>query len=359
MASAEELDPEDKEAQIRAELKKGSWFDKEKHPSIRKRARNLEFEYIDSGGSWTYQDWRNHQSWSRYFKDFYRPKHMLSSVFQELPLIVLVVLVTVFAALYYDLYQTKAPGRLVLVSTGYFQPYFYLVIPLSLLLVFKTQVSYSRWWEARISFGDQQISLRNAARLVVAWIWPQDKKLGEDIVRLLAVLAPASGVLFRHEVAPLEANKDLLSDREMRYVLGCDQPPVAVGAMISRLLVTAPIETFERVIIEEHLAQFMSTLSVLGRLSSQPLYLTYTRNAIRNLLMFLLGLPFALYEYMGWATMPAVLVTTLLCATIENTATQIENPLLVLPVTTLTTNTRQHVEATLASRVALEDLENI
>ena len=281
---------------------------------------------------------------------------MLSSIFQELPLIALVVLVTVFAALYYDLYQTKAPGRLVLVSTGYFQPYFYLVIPLSLLLVFKTQVSYSRWWEARINFGVQQISLRNAARLVVAWIWPKDQRLGEDIVRLIAVLSPSSGAWFRHEVAPLEANKDLLSDRELEYVLGCDQPPVAVGAMISKRLVTAPIETFERVIIEEHLGQFMATLSVLARLSSQPLYLTYTRNAVRNLLLFLLGLPFALYAYMGWATMPAVLVTTILCATIENTATQIENPLLVLPVTTLTTNTRHHVEAVLASRVALENL---
>ena len=46
-------------------VKKGSWFDKDEHPSIRKRAAKLEFEYIDSGGSWTYQDWRNHQSWSR------------------------------------------------------------------------------------------------------------------------------------------------------------------------------------------------------------------------------------------------------------------------------------------------------
>ena len=69
---------EDTEAQNDAYLKnsrvdggagdvlKGSWFDKSKHPSIRKRASKLEFEYEDSGGSWTYADWRNHQSWSRY-----------------------------------------------------------------------------------------------------------------------------------------------------------------------------------------------------------------------------------------------------------------------------------------------------
>ena len=53
-------------------------------------------------------------------------------------------------------------------------------------------------------------------------------------------------------------------------------------------------------------------------------------------------------------TVPAVVVTTIMCATIENMATQIENPLLVLPVSTLTTITRRHVEETLASRLALE-----
>ena len=39
---------------------------------------------------------------------------------------------------------------------------------------------------------------------------------------------------------------------------------------------------------------------------------------------------------MGWMTVPAVLMMTTTCATVENMATQIENPLLVLPVETLT-----------------------
>ena len=246
-----------------------------------------------------------------YFVDFVQPRHWMGSVWQELPLIAFVLLLTVFAALYYDLYcieldlrlpadsphfvrsffryQTKAPGRLVLVSEGYFQPYFYLVIPLSLLLVFKTQVSYSRWWEARCVLGDQQNELRNAARLVVAWIWPKDKNLAEDIVRLIAALAPACAAFMRHETRPLDANADLLTAKELRYVISCKQPPVALGAMISKRLVAAPIETFERVAIEQNIVAFMSTLAPLIRLSTQPLYLTYTRVAVRMVILFLLG----------------------------------------------------------------------
>ena len=267
----------------------GDWLNKELHPTIRKRTLALEAEYEDSGGCWAYTDWRRHQSWSRYFVDFVQPRHWMGSVWQELPLIVFVLLLTVFAALYYDLYQTKAPGRLVLVSEGYFQPYFYLVIPLSLLLVFKTQVSYSRWWEARCVLGDQQNELRNAARLVVAWIWPKDKNLGEDIVRLIAALAPACAAFIRHETRPLDANADLLTAKELHYVVSCKQPPVALGAMISKRLVAAPIETFVRVAIEQNIVAFMSTLAPLIRLSTQPLYLTYTRVAVRMVILFLLG----------------------------------------------------------------------
>ena len=138
-------------------------------------------------------------------------------------------------------------------------------------------------------FGDQQSELRNAARLVVAWVWPKDKNLGEDIVRLIAALAPASGAWIRHETHPLDVNQDLLTEKEMRYVIGCQQPPVALGAMISKRLLAAPIETFERVAIEQNIVAFMNTLAPLIRLSTQPLYLTYTRVAVRMLILFLLG----------------------------------------------------------------------
>ena len=75
----------------------------------------------------------------------------------------------------------------------------------------------------------------------------------------------------------------------MRYVIGCQQPPVALGAMISKRLLAAPIETFERVAIEQNIVAFMNTLAPLIRLSTQPLYLTYTRVAVRMLILFLLG----------------------------------------------------------------------
>jgi len=75
----------------------GTWLDERRHPPIRKRWWCLEVEMQDSGGAWTYVEWRRHQSWRRYLL---QPRPLLRSVWMELPLLILVALATVFAGLY-------------------------------------------------------------------------------------------------------------------------------------------------------------------------------------------------------------------------------------------------------------------
>lgn len=167
------------------------------------------------------------------------------------------------------------------------------------------------------------------------------------------MLAPASGAWFLHDIDVLLKHADALSPDELRYVIESDQPPVAVGAMISRYLKMSSLDRFERIAIEDELGKFMNTLGALNRLSTMPIYLSYSRNCVRNTMWFLFGLPFALWESMSWMTLVAVIGTTVLLASIENIGTQIEQPLLVLPVERITGNTRRHVEATLNSALHL------
>lgn len=328
----------------------GTWYQPE-FPKIRKRIWNFEIEMKDSGGNFTYEDWRRKQSWLRYL---FQPMPLFRSLYQEIPLLLMVTGITIFAGLYYDLLQTKREGWLVLVSPNYFLPYYYLSVPLSLLLVFKTNNCFDRWWEARMNLGEQQNHLRNAARLTCAWLRPQKPDLAAHIVRLMSVLAPAAGAWFLHDVDLLRIHADALTLEEFRYVVECDQPPVAVGAMISRLLFESGLHQFERIAIEGEIGRFMNTLGSLNRLSTMPIYLSYSRICLRMTMWFLFGLPFALWAQMSWMTLVAVLGSTVLLATIENIGTQIEQPLLVLPVERITGNTRRHVEATINSVASLD-----
>jgi predicted membrane chloride channel (bestrophin family) len=170
----------------------------------------------------------------------------------------------------------------------------------------------------------------------------------------MSVLAPAAGAWFLHDVDLLHKHADALTEEEFRYVVECNQPPVAVGSMISRHLRMSQLHQFERIAIEDELGQFMNTLGSLNRLTTMPIYLSYSRNCVRMTMWFLFGLPFALWASMSWMTLVAVLATTVLLASIENIGTQIEQPLLVLPVETIVSNTRRHVEATIDSVVSLD-----
>eukprot|EP00890_Picochlorum_soloecismus_P000927 jgi/Picsp_1/1835/NSC_05302-R1_protein len=341
----------EKSSEFSAETYKyGTWYDPNL-PKIRKRIWNFEVEMKDSGGKFTYEDWRRKQSWLRYL---FQPVPLCRSLYQEIPLLIMVTVVTIFAGLYHDLLQTKHEGWLVLVSANYFLPYYFLSMPLSLLLVFKTNNCFDRWWEARKNLGEQQNHLRNASRLTCAWVYPQEPELAAAIVRLMSVLAPAAGAWFLHDLDLLQKNSDLLTQEEFRYVVECNQPPVAVGAMISRYLHKSSLHQFERIAIEDEIGQFMNTLGSLNRLSTMPIYLSYSRNCLRMTMWFLFGLPFALWASMSWMTLVAVLVTTVLLASIENIGTQIEQPLLVLPIETITSNTRRHVQATMQSIVSLD-----
>lgn len=324
----------------------GTWYDPTE-PKPKRRVWNLVVEFEDSGGNFSLDQWRAYQSWWRYA---FQPLPLFRSMYQEIPLLIMVIAVTIFAGLYHDLLQTKRDGWLVLVSTNYFLPYYYLGIPLSLLLVFKTNNCFDRWWEARKNYGDQQNSLRNAARLTSAWVYPQEPQLAIDTVRLISLLAPAAGAWIMHDVGFLKEHAHLFSKKEYRHVVESNQPPVALGALISRNLRNAHcLHEFERIQIEQELSTFMNTLGSLNRLSTMPIFLSYSRNCLRMTMWFVFGLPFVLWESMSWMTLVAVIVSTVMMATIENVGTQIEQPNLVLPVKEVVNRTKRHVETTIDS----------
>jgi len=59
---------------------------------------------------------------------------------------------------------------------------------------------------------------------------------------------------------------------------------------------------------------------------------SYTRHTSRSLMLWLLTLPFALWDGMGWAAVPAVALMSYLMLGIDEIGVQIEEPFGVLPV---------------------------
>lgn len=84
--------------------------------------------------------------------------------------------------------------------------------------------------------------------------------------------------------------------------------------------------------MQQQLQNMDEVLAGCERIVTTPIPHSYTRHATRCLLVYLLGLPFALWPLVGWATVPTTAVVAFICTGIEETGNQIEEPFAVLPM---------------------------
>ena len=75
-----------------------------------------------------------------------QPATLALVIFNQIPLLLFVTLVSVATTAYYELYQTQGEGRFVLVSKDYIQPFLLTSLYLSLLLVHRVSSSFERWY---------------------------------------------------------------------------------------------------------------------------------------------------------------------------------------------------------------------
>lgn len=95
------------------------------------------------------ETWVKHNSWIRHLPE---PVRFFSLIYGLWPIIAWSTVVTVLVGLYAEFVQGKN-GWPSAVMTGYLQPFILTSFAVALLLVFRTNSSYDRWWEARKSFG--------------------------------------------------------------------------------------------------------------------------------------------------------------------------------------------------------------
>ncbi len=199
---------------------------------------------------------------------------------------------------------------------------------LGLLLVFRTNTSYDRFWEGRKLWGSIVNESRNLARQVITLL-KDDPELMRATIRWAAAwpfaamhairggtgLGPAAGRLPREEV---------------RAALASGNVPLDVAGRITGLLAQARDRGLISDILFAHLDQNVQQLvNCLGgceRIKNTPLPFAYMVHIRRALILYCFTLPFALVDSYG----PGAIVGTLLVAYIffgiEEIGVEIENP---------------------------------
>lgn len=230
---------------------------------------------------------------------------------------------------------------------------------LSLLLVFRTNASYDRFWEGRKLWGGIVNETRNLVRQTTVYC-RQDPLLIQRISATTIAFAYAAMQRLRG-LNDLGSGAGRLSPAEVHHLQSTSHIPLAVARHISRLLAGAGqrglITDFQCLSIDQNVHLLIGYIGACERIRATPIPFAYAVHLRRALIMYCYTLPFALVGRFGWETIPAVLLVTYILFGIEEIGVEIEDPFGVdvndLPLEKIC----QNIDRDLTSLTTLQALE--
>ena len=199
---------------------------------------------------------------------------------------------------------------------------------LSLLLVFRTNASYDRFWEGRKLWGGIVNTSRNLARLVTVHLG-SDAAMCKRALQLLAAFpyAAMNDLRGTRGIGPIEKE---LGEDDVRLCLQANHPPSwlmrELSAIFERAKRTGMLSDIVQMEIDTRIANHVDNIGACERIHKTPLPFAYVVHLRRALVLYCATLPFALLARFGWGAIPiAFLVATVLFG-IEEIGVEIEDP---------------------------------
>lgn len=201
---------------------------------------------------------------------------------------------------------------------------------LSLLLVFRTNSSYGRWWEARKIWGGLLNRSRDFVRQGLTWFSVEDKALRAQLVRYTIGFAVALKVHLRGDEDMRTELTGIFTDEELEAALSEVHVPNHILRVMSELVYRADLHPMLNTEMSDNITFFEDVLGKCERILKTPIPLSYTRHTSRFLFLWLTVLPFALYKDCGWSSIPIEAFSAFCLLGIEDIGVQIEEPFSVL-----------------------------
>jgi len=227
-------------------------------------------------------------------------------------------------------------------------------VVLGLLLVFRTNTAYERFWEGRKAWGTLVNTVRNLARQIWGAIEerePQDRKAKIETLRLLVAFAVAVKLHLRSE--RLNSEIEALMPAERYQILQrMNHPPLEIAFWISDYLQEQHegdrLNTYQLTAMLKLLDEMVDVLGTCERILKTPIPLGYAIHLKQLLLIYCLSLPFQIVNDLNWLTGLVVGLISFTVFGIEEIGIEIENPFGYdtndLPLDTICTTMQRNIE---------------
>jgi ion channel-forming bestrophin family protein len=217
-------------------------------------------------------------------------------------------------------------------------PFLVGVIPnlvLGLLLVFRTNTAYDRYWEGRKCWGSITNSSRNLARQI--WVAVDDQAGLQPTPRATKVallkLIVAFALSVKDHLRQRESGPELLSllsTAQVQQRSNHHHLPLQIAYWISDGLQTQHrqnrLDVYQLTALQAQLNLLVDALGGCERILKTPMPLAYAIHLKQLLMLYCLSLPFQVVGNLGWWSALLVVLISFTLFGIEAIGLEIENP---------------------------------
>jgi len=216
---------------------------------------------------------------------------------------------------------------------------------ISLLLVFRTNTAYDRWWEGRKLWGGLVNNSRNLAIKLSAMLKDEnDRKFFRKFIPTYA------SILHRH-LHDSETSKQLFDDVDLEIDHHKHKPNQVKRMMfhkINDLYASKKITGDQLIILNEELQSFTDICGACERIKNTPIPYSYSAFIKKFIFFYTMTLPFGYSISLGYFVAPVVVFIFYVLASLELIAEEIEDPFgddeNDLPTKKIAENIKKHVE---------------
>jgi len=223
---------------------------------------------------------------------------------------------------------------------------------ISLLLAFRSNQAYDRWWEARILWGAIVNDSRSLTRQLLYFIddpyYSAEIQLFKErfVKRQIAWCYGLSQALRNND--PLAGLDRLMKEDELKFISRYKNVPMSILELHARDIRTAVkegwINTYQQVEIDRTLSNLCDRMGGSERIKNTVFPVTYSKYINMTINLFILMLPFGLIEFFGYIEIPIVIAIAASFLLIEKMAIHLQDPFENKPTDTPTTTISRTIE---------------
>lgn len=215
---------------------------------------------------------------------------------------------------------------------------------ISLLLAYRTNTAYERWWEGRKLWGSLVNNSRNLAiKLSAILKSDKDKDFFKKII-------PSYADILSKYLSNEDVSKMLFDDLDLEIDHNKHQPNQVAKKIFQKvndLYIEEKISGDQLIILNAEIQSFTDICGACERIKNTPIPYSYSAFIKKFIFFYIMTLPFGYAFTLGYYSIPVVVFTFYVLASLELIAEEIEDPFGKdandLPTNKIASNIKKHV----------------